>query len=313
MLSAAKGSRINLVFYTMTTKEIAELKRNAGLKIFRAHDTFFWKNNWINYTFPPVCKIPFNTIEQLRHLRWKHLITVIYSDARIKNTYEFILDTDQYSIECFDHKVRNQIRKSLKTCIFKRPELNDLLTSGLAINKQTLKRQNRRENLLTSAKLWEKYISAIYNHPDVIITSAYYEGKMIGYIIVYELQGKWIIENPYIDRQHAPVSSPMNGLIYSVVNQLIALKGKINISYGIESFVPLPELNRFKNKMLFKRISVSRLYLINPLALPFIKLALFFYIRLLNKHSIRNSFIRNAINLYQGYRLYDKVKSYPKS
>jgi len=38
---------------------------------------------------------------------------------------------------------------------------------------------------------------------------------MIGYLMAYDLMGKYIIINPYYDKKYSS-SAPMNGLIYTL-------------------------------------------------------------------------------------------------
>lgn len=292
----------------MTTDEITNILMNAGLKIRRYKGTFFWKNRCINYNFPPVCKIPYSAIKQIRSIRWKHLITVVYSDTRFKNTSEFMLQTDHYSLEDFDRKVRNRLRKSIQTCTFKRPTLAELQQYGLQINCQTCQRQHRSDFYLTDKSKWGKFINTVYSREDFCILGAYYQNRMVGYIVSYSLKEKQIMLLAYIDRKDSDITCPMNGLIYSLVNALLEINGSVNLSYGIESFVALPELNRFKANMLFRRIPGSRIYLLNPCIVPIIAGIVFFVVAVMKRKHVHSPFLQKTIRLYQGYRLYYKEK-----
>jgi len=289
----------------MNLQEVIEVFRNAGLKIIAENHHYFSTLHGINYSFPPLIKIPIQQLN-IKRLNWKHFISVIYTDLQLKNTYEFVLTTNNYPIEGFDKKVRNRIRKSLQNCTFKRPALQDLLNEGLYININTCKRQHRNDKILTNPKKWKKYISKLYENNQIIMLGAYYNNRMVGYIIAYELEQKINILHAHIDRKDSEITSPMNGLIFNLVNLLIEQYGTVTISYGIESFVPLPELNRFKYNMLFKRVPITRLYLIHPIIVPFIKIYLFVVLKILNKKSVHNNFLKNLIRLYQGHRLYYK-------
>jgi len=56
--------------------------------------------------------------------------------------------------------------------------------------------------------------------------------------------------------------------------------------------------------MLFDRIPVSRVYLLHPLLVPFVRLLIFYNLRVLKRKSIASPFTRKLIRLYQGHRLY---------
>jgi hypothetical protein len=290
----------------MKLHEVIEIFRSAGINVVNENDCYFSTSRGITYTFPPVAKYPVQYLN-IKRLKWKHFISVIYTDLQIKNTFEFVLSANNYSLELFDKKVRNRIRKSLQHCTFKRPELADLQKEGLYINKKTCKRQHRDDKMLTNPYKWNKYISTLYAYDQIFMLGSYYNNRMVGYIVAYELEDKINILHAYIDRKDAEITSPMNGLIFNLINLLIKKYGTVTISYGIESFAPLPELNRFKCNMLFKRIPVTRLYLINPLLIPWIKVYLFVILNLLHKKNVHNPFTRKLIRLYQGHRLYYKV------
>lgn len=287
----------------MNTNELVRIFRNGGIVINKINGHYFNRQGWINYSFPLLDVIPAELIPG-SYPGWKYLISVFLTSAKRKNTYEFILETDSYIIENFDKKIRNRIRKSLQNCEFKRPSLEDMIGFGLKINQSTFSRQQRKDKTLTDTRHWTKYIQSLYLQDDFIFLGAYYANRMVAYIIVYEFNGKYIIQHAFIDRQDADVANPMNGLIYTLVNQLIKQKGSIRITYGLESFNPLPDLNRFKSNMLFERIPVSRIYLINPLILPLIKFMMFYIIQVLKRRSIRSSLLQKMIRLYQGHRLY---------
>jgi len=105
----------------------------------------------------------------------------------------------------------------------------------------------------------------------------------------------------FIDRVDSEITDPMNGLLYRMVNQLIEKTHRKDfLWFGF--IADLPELNRFKSNMLFDPIPVSRVYILNPLLLPFIKLAISSTCISWGRNFTK-SFARKIIRIYQGYRL----------
>ncbi len=289
----------------MKAEELADIYRNCGCKIKKIEGYLFNNQRYINYSFPLLDVIPISK-SLINSLKWKYLLSIIFTESRIKNTYEFLLEANNYDLDKFASKIRNRIKKSLKNCTFKKPSLEDLLHFGHKINQQTLHRQSRRDRILYEYKCWEKYITSFYSNENVIILGTYFNDRMVAYIIVYYLAGKYIIQNAFIDKQDSRITAPMNGLIYTMVNQLIEKYGSIKISYGLESFFPLPDLNRFKQNMLFEPLPATRMYIINPLLLPFFKLIIYINVHLFKRKSIKSSFVRRVIRLYQGNRIFIK-------
>ena len=289
----------------MNIDEFICLCRTWGYPIKKMCGHYFYPRKMRNYSFPHFYKIPVND-DLVKYLKWRYIMSTLFIDAARKNTYEFILDTNSYNLDSFSRKTKNRIKKSLQNCSFKRPELKDLLTYGLIINQQMVKRQSRKEKLLTDLNQWTKYITSLYGNNEFIILGAYYKERMIGYIVVYNLEDRYNIHHAYIDRQDSEITSPMCGLIYKLVNQLIDENGPLRISYGIDIFESLPELNRFKQNMMFSKIPASRGYIIHPLLLLMFKLIIFWNIRILKQKVIRSPFTTIVIRLYQGSRLLEK-------
>jgi hypothetical protein len=284
----------------MTLTELVTLYQKGGFHIFMKQDNFFLSRGLVNYSFPLLESAQINQ-SICSNLKWKFLISVIKTDTLKKNTYEYILKTDDYSIEKFKRKVRQRINKSLNTFIFKRPGLEDLIHYGLKINRQALIVQDkRRDKTLTNYNRWVKQASAFYYNKDVIVLAAYERDRMVAYIIACEYEGRYFTHLKHFDREMNN-SSPMQGLIFTLINQIITEKGSIVISDGMESYKHIPELRRFKLNMLYERIPASRVYIIHPLILKFIQLLICFNIHFLKKFYLKGFYFRTLVHLYKGH------------
>ncbi len=291
----------------MNLQQLVKLYRDCGYKINKVRGYYFY-SRWIRGEFYPLnTSFPENyqiSIDKrlVNALKWRFLVSPVLINIQKKNLYEFELTTDNYELDRFDRKVRNRIRKSLQTCIFKRPTLEDLLSDGVLINLQTCERQFRKDNLLIDKKLWERYITSIYNNKEFIIWGAYFEDRLIGYLIIYELEGKFNLLQAFINRSNSSTTNPMCGLIYTAVNSLIRKYGQITISYGMHKYQAPNPLNRFKQNMLFEIVPLSRAYIINPVLLLFVKLLVFATIKVLHRKNVKYNWLRKILRLYQGHR-----------
>jgi len=289
----------------MKIEEFIKTSQNGGEKIVTICGHYFQPHFWKCYSYPLYVKIPVNH-NLVRSLRWKYLITTVFTETIIKNTYEFVLSTNNYDINNFQTKKRNEIRQSLNNFTFKKPAFEDMLITGREINKQAIKKQKRKDNKLTNVYNWRKYLSSIYSNDSVIIHGAYAGDRLVGYLIVFEIDQKYNIHYAFIDRYATGNKSPMNGMLYALINKLIKENGTVNISYGVFSFIPKPELYKYKLDMQFKMIPASRVYIINPVLLFFFDIIIFFSIKLLKKKNIRNKLVRKIISLYQGNRILNR-------
>lgn len=296
----------------MNAIEAADIFAKAGCKIFKINRYFFLAQGGFSFSFPTLGIVGIEDVP-VNRLKWRSYVTAILTNGRIKNTYEFILKSEVYSLEHFERKTRNRIKKSLANCSFKRPELLDLLNEGLEINRKTLKRQRRNDVLLSDRRLWSRYISTLYEDSGFYFLGAYFNGRMVGYIVLFQLEDKIIIQHAFIEKNGSEQTAPMNGLIYTMVNQMIQERGSIYISYGLDSIKDLPELNRFKMNMLFQRSPITRVYIIHPLILPFVRFVAFWYIKVLRSKTIHSSFFRELIHIYHGHRLLKRERNFTAS
>ena len=287
----------------MKLKEFIDIYRDSGQNLKYICGSYFQTHGLRCFSYPFNYKI-IVTGDHINALKWKYLITHIFTDSARKNAIEFILDTNDYDINRFGRKTRNRINKSLQNCSFRRPGLEELLKFGLNINRQTLKRQHRRDKKLSSERIWSKYITTLYSRHDFIFWGAFYQNSMIGYIVVFELEGVYNLLHAYIDRQGSTNVSPMCGMLYTLINQIIEKEGSIFLSYGLDQLTQLSELNRFKRNMLFNQIPVTKIYVLHPLLLILFKLIICFYINILKRRNIKNRFVRKVISVYQGNRIY---------
>jgi hypothetical protein len=291
----------------MKIDEFIELHNKSGYKIRTIHGNYFKTGILKCYSWPFNYRISMND-RIIKHLKWRYPITIICTEAAKKNTCEFVLKAETYDINRFPAKKRNDIRQSLKIYRFERPDLSDLLNTGFKINKQSLGRQNREDRILSDFKRWSNYIGLLYAHDDVIFWGAYLAEKMVGYLIVFKIDNRYSIHIAFIDRQLSGNASPMNGMIFSLVNQLIKDKGSVDISYGGYYFSPIPALNKFKKSMLFEAVPASRVFIVNPVLLFFFWMIISFNIKVLKRKSIKNELTRKIIRIYQGNRLSNKKR-----
>ena len=289
----------------MNSNEFAHIQKQIGFDVDQINGSWYLKRWPVAYSFPLLVEAPVNK-RLINVLKWKEPITVIKTSHSIKNTYEYILDTDDYSLSTFRKKTRTSIKKSLINCDFKRPELNELITEGLAINREALKFQNRKDKFLCNRRHWEKHISLLYNNKDVKILGAYTGGKMIAYAVAYGIDDRYFFYLKHFTRKFATLY-PMCGLIFTMINQIIAEHGRIVISDGIESFTPMPSLNKFKCYMRFERIAVTRVYLLHPLLVILMNPVVFYLLCIRKKAVFHNGFLRKVINLYHGNRIINRI------
>jgi len=129
---------------------------------------------------------------------------------------------------------------------------------------------------------------------------------MIAYAISYVMDGKHYFHLQHINSQF-DTYYPMSGLMFKLINEIIAETGKIEISDGIESFVPMPSLNKFKRYMGFERVPITRVYVLHPVLVILLKPIVFYVLSLKKKRKIRTPFLQKTVDLYYGHRMLSRI------
>lgn len=94
------------------------------------------------------------------------------------------------TLEKFDSKIRNQIRKGLKCCEVLNPSLRDLIEEGYYINTKIMLRHQRTVSFLHTYDIWSKYITYKHYDDNVYIRGAYVNGKLIVYTVFIKVLDK---------------------------------------------------------------------------------------------------------------------------
>jgi len=285
----------------MKTKEQVKFHQEWGFRIKEIDGINFRRQGLKLSSFPPDEHIPINQ-KLARKLRWRSLVTSILMDESRKDIYDFMLATNSYAITDFDNKPRKKINRSLKNCTFQRPSLEVLIEEGLQINRKTLERQHRKDKLLSDRKQWTRYMTSIYYRSEFNILGAFHEGRMVGMLITYEAEGKFIILMAFIDRKNSSLTQPMSGLLFNMVNDLIKKNGAIVISYGMDQFKGKSSLNDFKRRMHFETYPATRGYILNPLLSIPLKILVFYMIKIRKVHSPSHKWEKEVIRIFQSHR-----------
>ena len=170
------------------------------------------------------------------------------------------------------------------------------------MNRATLERQKKKDPLQSERKKWTLFITSVFNHPEFLIKGAFYEGRMVGLLIMYEVDGLHDILHAYFDRRDATTTQPMAGLLYTMTNELLETKGHVRISYGMHEFAGRASLNTFKKYMHYTPVPSTRGYILHPLAALPLGLAIWYWFRFKGLKKPKSELQKRMIRLYQGHR-----------
>lgn len=248
----------------MNTLEFINLQKRLGLKILDTETTsWFVTNNNLAISTPSL-ENSYPNKKDFKCLYKNNIKMAIFmTKSNYNNSCEYIYYGKDYSFDMFNGKVRNQIRKGLKSCVIKKPSIHDLRAQGLKINREILSKHERDVNYLTDAELWNNYCTQMLEEKEVHTYGSYINETLIGYVFFIKVNEKYYIYHPYTSREYSK-EAPMNALLFTAINNFIRSDGYVTVSYGLTSFFEKQGLDHFKKGMLFIEQPVTRLIAIHP-------------------------------------------------
>ena len=184
-------------------------------------------------------------------------------------TFEYVWDDKNFDLDSLHKDAKRNVRKNLEECIV-RPLSYDLLRAeGCSINLDVMRRQGRSisRSFLTDPVLWKEYLDVCETLPFMEGFGAFIEDRLCAFSLVVQMDDYCYTYQPYA-RADSLKKYSMNVLIYSVVRTLLARPNVSCVSYGMESFVPHPTLERFKLAMGCRKRPIHRRVIVNPLLRP---------------------------------------------
>lgn len=242
----------------MTKESFIEFHKKLGHQILISENAYWMlRDDKSAISLPTLFEVNPKVHEIKKMLSYVKVLT-FKSKNICGNSKEYLFSGNNYELDKFSSKTRNQIRKGLKSCIVAIPNAEDIKLRGLQINKCVLQKQNRYVSYLCDNEKWNKYIENMSNNPDVNVSGAYYNNILIAYSIFIKVENKYIIYHPFMDYEYSSMC-PMNAILYTFINNVIQREGTCEISYGFSSIKDIEGLDKFKHGMLFKDVIVTRI------------------------------------------------------
>lgn len=215
---------------------------------------------------------------------------------------EYICNQPNYGLASLDAKARNQVRQGLKNFVVRPVDFELLRREGCAINQSVFQRQKRTgPPFLRVQSLWEKYVDYCKNTSDIEPFGAFLGDELCAYLLAVRVEHYAYTYHPFAKTSHLQLR-PMNALIYCVTQRLLQDSRVRCVSYGLESLLSQPDLDKFKSGMGFQAVPVGRKILLNPLARPLASTYASDVVRAINKCVDGAAILENYLGLVEGYR-----------
>jgi len=185
-----------------------------------------------------------------------------------ESSFEYVCSDEDFGLATLAPDARRRVRRGLEACEIKPVGFDLLASEACAINRSVYSRQGRVvESALTDQRRWSHYMTVCSELSGMDAHGAFVDGKLIGFSIA-----AYVDDYCYLFHTHAYSGymklSPIYALTFSVMQKALARPGIRNVSQGLESFLDLPEVERFKLAMGFRKKPLGRRVVVSPLARP---------------------------------------------
>jgi len=185
-----------------------------------------------------------------------------------ESSFEYVCSDENFSLATLAPDARRRVRRGLEACEIKPVGFEVLAAEGCAINRSVYSRQGRVvESSLTDQRAWMHYMTVCSELSGLDAHGAFLDGRLIGFSVT-----AYVDDYCYLFHTHAYSDcmklSPIYALTFTVMQKALARPGIRNVSQGLQSFLDLPEVERFKLAMGFQKRPLGRRVEISPLARP---------------------------------------------
>jgi hypothetical protein len=154
----------------------------------------------------------------------------------------------EYAISSVDVRQRSRVRRGLERCRIDVVEPDVLLTEGLDLNLDTMRRQGRFDAEFGTHAGWSRLVRAVEATPEVSAVGAFFEGRLAAYMITCREDG-WL----HILHQNSRIEllehHPNHALTFHITSQAMRDERLQAVCYGAYSLVGNDGLHEYKQRL----------------------------------------------------------------
>jgi hypothetical protein len=199
--------------------------------------------------------------EVLRQTRSVGLRWVTEPGAGARPSFQMVAQGRDYGLARLSASNRSKVSRGLRRFTIRTTTGAELANVGRDAFFETLERQGRLER--DSVSRWHRLLAAADRHPGVEIWSAWQDDTLAAYLIVFVVDD---VCELYQGRSRSRFlrDFPNNGLVFSVVEEMLVRRGMRLVTYGIESLERVDGVDAFKLGLGFERRPIGQRILFHP-------------------------------------------------
>jgi len=178
-----------------------------------------------------------------------------------RHSFQMTASGADYSLDRLAANARSKIRRGLKRNEIRPISGSELKEAGKQAFLETLDRQNRAKSYPLDK--WHRLLDAVDEEPGVEIWSAWYEGELAAYLMVFLIED---VCEFYQGRSRNALLKhyPNNALTYFLTEEMLARRGLREVTYGIESLEETKSVDAFKLSMGYEKQAVRQQIVFHP-------------------------------------------------
>ena len=174
-----------------------------------------------------------------------------------------------YGMQTMHRNFRQKVRHGLERCEIRRAEHDELVDQGLALNLETMRRQQRFDPEFGDRRRWEQLVDAIFAVPAMAAMCAFIDGRLAAYVITCREDG-WLHLVHKMSRLSDLESSPNHVLDFCITRDASADPAIDAITMGWESLVPMEGLHEYKTRLGYQFEPCSCVIQLHPAVSPWL-------------------------------------------
>ena len=178
-------------------------------------------------------------------------------------SYLLGIENRDYGLHSLESKARNQTRRGLEACEVRPVSFAELGAHGIALQRDTLRRQGRRVRFDLQT-YWSRYFEHAAQTEGALAWGAFHERALAAYLVAFQVEDT---AHVVIVRSAAALLRyyPNNALLFTFLRHMLGTGLVRRVSIGFEPFqTNLASLDRFKEGLGFQRFTVHQYVRLAP-------------------------------------------------
>jgi len=174
-----------------------------------------------------------------------------------------------YDLQSISRKQRGHVTHGMEVCEFRNVEADELLREGMALNRDTLERQQRQDERFLDPSRWTAFVDAVRRSPGVAVHGAYIGGRLSAYMVSCR-DGGWLHLMFKMSRAADLEHYPNHALDYWVLREAARDAEIEYVGNGFASLVGNEGLDRYKRQMGYQLQPHNLCLHLSPAASPWL-------------------------------------------